>query len=463
MKRTSSTIIQNTKRNSLLKIDKDNIENLKMLTGELDDEDLALLREKYNEKKELSEAANFVKDFVNELKEGMKDNYDEYNFLKLNTHIISPKYKKNNKSDMILKQYIQKVSLGEHIYDNSNNLFTKRSKHSKKSKKSKHSASGSGDEGIYFKRKTVNPNLLKINVHYDDNNTIAKKDSILVRPNKTYKFPFFEDSNNYFEKKKTIKENLYGRKKSTSFLENMFFEKQKSNNSFFEKKGSFISYNDLESKKSYNSPLLKTSFKKKKRPISKLKVGFEGDKNESDTKTEDERSVSKFNNIPISKTFKTSYSLNSIKKGKTYKSHAPLNKKKNSNLEKKKSSDSDSNEKILKQTRITNENLLKLNDLRKELKSTFIGDLKFNENMNKKFVTDDSLNDLKLIVENEDSIIKEIRYRNLQKKSYVYDSLDDEEIIEDLHIHYLRPDSFYVILLDFLVCICSFINLIYIP
>ena len=202
MKRTSSTIIQNTKRNSLLKIDKDNIENLKMLTGELDDEDLALLREKYNEKKELSEAANFVKDFVNELKEGMKDNYDEYNFLKLNTHIISPKYKKNNKSDMILKQYIQKVSLGEHIYDNSNNLFTKRSKHSKKSKKSKHSASGSGDEGIYFKRKTVNPNLLKINVHYDDNNTIAKKDSILVRPNKTYKFPFFEDSNNYFEKKK---------------------------------------------------------------------------------------------------------------------------------------------------------------------------------------------------------------------------------------------------------------------
>jgi hypothetical protein len=83
--------------------------------------------------------------------------------------------------------------------------------------------------------------------------------------------------------------------------------------------------------------------------------------------------------------------------------------------------------------------------------------------MNKKFVTDDSLNDLKLIVENEDSIIKEIRYRNLQKKSYVYDSLDDEEIIEDLHIHYIRPDSFYVILLDFLVCICSFINLIYIP
>ena len=230
MKRTSSTIIEKTKRNSLLKIDNDNIESLKMLTGELDGEDLDLIRQKYNEKKELSEAANFVKDYVNELKEGMKDNYNEDNFEFLNSHMINQKYKKNIKSDMRLKPYIEKVFINEYKNDNNYNLFSKRSKHSKKSKKSKHSDNFSSDENYYNKRKTIanhNPNLLRLNIPGEENLGFTKKDSIVIRPNKTHKFSLFDDGNNFFDKKTTSRENLYGRKKSTSFLDNLFFEKKK--------------------------------------------------------------------------------------------------------------------------------------------------------------------------------------------------------------------------------------------
>ena len=211
MKRTSSTIIEKTKRNSLLKIDTNNIESLKMLTGELDGEDLDLLRQKYNEKKELSEAANFVKDYVNELKEGMKDNYNEDNFEYLNNHMINPKYKKNIRSEMRLKPYIEKVFVNEYKSENNYNLFSKRSKHSNKSKKSKHNDNISSDENYYNKRKTIanhKPNLLGLNIPVEENHGFTKKDSIVIRPNKTHKFSLFDDGNNFLIKRQLL-EKIY--------------------------------------------------------------------------------------------------------------------------------------------------------------------------------------------------------------------------------------------------------------
>ena len=232
MKRTSTTTNEKTKRDSLLKIDNDNIENLKMLTGELDTEDLALIRQKYNEKKELSKVANFVKDYVNELKEGIKDNYyNDDNFESFNAHIMNPKSKNNYKSDMFVKHYINKMSLNDFKYENNNNAFTKRSKHSKKSKKSKHSEIISSDDNYFDKRKTIsnhNTKFLKLNNQVDDNNyNYIKRNSIVIKPNKTYRHSFFLEDNN-FENKKTSKDNLYGRKKSISFLlDNLLFEKKK--------------------------------------------------------------------------------------------------------------------------------------------------------------------------------------------------------------------------------------------
>ena len=50
MKRTISNI-EETNRISLIDIEKENIEEIKMLSNELNDEEIALIRERYNEKK----------------------------------------------------------------------------------------------------------------------------------------------------------------------------------------------------------------------------------------------------------------------------------------------------------------------------------------------------------------------------------------------------------------------------
>ena len=137
MKRKSTNNIRKEKRNSWLNIQNDNIENIKMLADDLDMDDLELIKQKHNEKKELSEAANLVKVFVNELKEEMKDNYTEDNFEKLNTHIIKPKEKTNNLNEILYKQFFKNH---KNSYEKNNNflyenLYSKRSKNSKNSKK----------------------------------------------------------------------------------------------------------------------------------------------------------------------------------------------------------------------------------------------------------------------------------------------------------------------------------------
>ena len=65
--------IQNNNNN--INIEK-NIQ-ISMLTNELDPEIIELIKKKDNEKNELSYAANFVKDYVIELKNEMKDKYDD--------------------------------------------------------------------------------------------------------------------------------------------------------------------------------------------------------------------------------------------------------------------------------------------------------------------------------------------------------------------------------------------------
>ena len=65
--------IQNNNNN--INIEK-NIQ-ISMLKNELDPEIIELIKKKDNEKNELSYAANFVKDYVIELKNEMKDKYDD--------------------------------------------------------------------------------------------------------------------------------------------------------------------------------------------------------------------------------------------------------------------------------------------------------------------------------------------------------------------------------------------------
>ena len=73
MKRTPTHINEKRKSSLLLK------DNISRLSRDFEPDELSLIRQRQFEKKELSEAANLVRDFVNVLKEGMKNNYDESN------------------------------------------------------------------------------------------------------------------------------------------------------------------------------------------------------------------------------------------------------------------------------------------------------------------------------------------------------------------------------------------------
>ena len=75
MKRLSIGINEISNFNKL-RIDKNNIDSLKMLTHEIDPDVLEIIRKRDIEKNELNQAANLVKDFVKELKEEMTNNYN---------------------------------------------------------------------------------------------------------------------------------------------------------------------------------------------------------------------------------------------------------------------------------------------------------------------------------------------------------------------------------------------------
>ena len=78
-------------------------------------------------------------------------------------------------------------------------------------------------------------------------------------------------------------------------------------------------------------------------------------------------------------------------------------------------------------------------------------------------IKENSVSNIDIYNESKKKIF-EIKYRSLQKRKYVYDSLDDEEIEEDeFDILYINPHSAFIYLLDFCVGISALISLFYIP
>ena len=70
-----------------------------------------------------------------------------------------------------------------------------------------------------------------------------------------------------------------------------------------------------------------------------------------------------------------------------------------------------------------------------------------------------------LVSEKEIVKIDKEKFRVLIHKKLVYDSLDDEELIEDVIIEnfYLEPNSYFVIIIDAMVLVLTFWNMIYKP
>ena len=449
MKRTISNI-EETNRISLIDIEKENIDEIKMLTNELNDEEIAVIRERYNEKKKLDETAILVKDYLNELKNDLQLGYDDNQMQNRRISIDSNKMNIHPVSTNHLKLYNQKM-IPEILTKNENNLFldnySDRTKRSKKSKNSdKKSINSLSKESDNFLRKKTSGNFFsckkRLSVQNEENIIYGCKKKSSIRSHNYISFNSMKPNFNF----QTSSSSTNIRNSLTKGSDN---ELKKKSDNFFQFKSAFKR---------------KTSEQKKKRVAFPPLFDLERNESENNINEEDNIGFSRRNRFKISKTIKSLITLKnaSFNNKKTFKSsHSKYDLKINDDLD----YDSDkNNQKLIEQTGISNENLLKLNDLKKEIKNSFIGErpLIFH-NVSKKFMIED-YNEIKNKEDDKDIIFIEQRYRNLQKKGFVYDSFDDDEIFEDqMNVFYLNPDSIYVIFLDFLVCICAFYNILYIP
>ena len=104
-------------------------------------------------------------------------------------------------------------------------------------------------------------------------------------------------------------------------------------------------------------------------------------------------------------------------------------------------------------------------------KDTILSKNKFNSNIDSKFGTtirentESFFKANSLISEKEIGIMDKGKFRILMHKKLLYDSLDDEELIEDAVIEnfYLEPNSTFVIIVDTMVLICTFWSIVYKP
>jgi len=139
-------------------------------------------------------------------------------------------------------------------------------------------------------------------------------------------------------------------------------------------------------------------------------------------------------------------------------------------------------DKIFKLSQLSNKNIIELNEIQNDLKKTLIFSKKTTSNFRlsnldkKDFLYDheDSFEEDENKIgkiekkknEKEDDFLNnkdiEKKYRELQRKSPVYDSLDEYND-EDISTFFIHPDSKYLKILDFFVSICVIYNLINIP
>ena len=137
---------------------------------------------------------------------------------------------------------------------------------------------------------------------------------------------------------------------------------------------------------------------------------------------------------------------------------------------KKYSDDDDDNISLLSLSGLTNQSIIKLNEIQKEFRKTIIGNTKIMEinNNGKTYLMEDNNEDKEnddnnsSSEEEEENNYEKENYRLLQNLGKIYDSLDEEDIsINDYY--YIDPDNQFIRILDFLTAIFTIYNLIYIP
>ena len=204
MKRTISNI-EETNRISLIDIEKENIDEIKMLTNELNDEEIAVIRERYNEKKKLDETAILVKDYLNELKNDLQLGYDDNQMQNRRISIDSNKMNIHPVSTNHLKLYNQKM-IPEILTKNENNLFldnySDRTKRSKKSKNSdKKSINSLSKESDNFLRKKTSGNFFsykkRLSIQNEENIIYGSKKRSSIRSHNYISFNSMKPNFNF--------------------------------------------------------------------------------------------------------------------------------------------------------------------------------------------------------------------------------------------------------------------------
>ena len=123
----------------------------------------------------------------------------------------------------------------------------------------------------------------------------------------------------------------------------------------------------------------------------------------------------------------------------------------------------DENEKLFKMTRISNKTILELNDITNDLKKSLVltpKNGKALENLKKSFIAEnfEFIDGLNLSEINESDEEKEKidleKYRELQKKGLVYDSLDEYND-QDIGQFFIKPDSNILKVLDCIVFVAT--------
>ncbi len=172
MNRKSTYINEKRKSSLLLK------ENLTRMSRELEPDELSLIRQRQYEKKELSEAANLVRDFVNVLKEGMKNNYDESNLSLPRISLNHLNTKRASQDNMLLYKFVPKKTMGDlkrKSFDASFHLSPRKSKNNEYYKKN------NNDYRKRFVKKiserNYNPNRLSLNSIDDNRYTLKHRHS----------------------------------------------------------------------------------------------------------------------------------------------------------------------------------------------------------------------------------------------------------------------------------------------
>ena len=128
------------------------------------------------------------------------------------------------------------------------------------------------------------------------------------------------------------------------------------------------------------------------------------------------------------------------------------------------------NDFIFSLTGLSNQNIIKLNELQRDFKRSVIGFTKIKEinSKGKTFLMEDneeneSSDSLfnKNESEKEEEQINKEKYRILQRVVKIYDSLDEEDLA--YNDYYIEPENQFIILFDILLVIFTIYNLIYIP